>query len=123
MKYLKHYKIFEESEPDDKMEFLRYFDILSIKDGDDIVDPTARLISICVDNGDRTEDDNIEIYSVKRKADGEIFTVGDNLGLSFPGNGVKPFENILKIWPSFNQIRYDSNGGGCPLNHFFIVKM
>lgn len=53
------------------------------------------------------------IYSVKRLPDGEIFTVGDKIGI-----GTSPAGNITKIWVSFDQMRLDVGNLGLVLRDF-----
>ncbi len=60
--------------------------------------------------------DIIEIYSVKRLSDSEIFTIGDDILMDTREAGV-----LDKIWPSFYQMRGDIGRMGIVLNHDFIT--
>lgn len=53
------------------------------------------------------------IYSVKRLPDGEIFTLGDKVGI-----GTLPAGNITRLWVSFDQMRLDVGSLGLVLRDF-----
>jgi hypothetical protein len=60
-----------------------------------------------------------DVLSVKRTSDGEVFSVGDLIGLK-PDN--KEVGRIDRIWPSFEQMRIDIGNLGLVLNDD-IVKL
>jgi hypothetical protein len=64
-------------------------------------------------------EDDWEILSVKRTSDGEVFSVGDLIGLK-PGN--REVGKIDRIWQSFEQMRIDIGNLGLVLNDD-IVKL
>lgn len=120
MKYLKR---FTES-IDEKMEWSKYFKILSIKYDDwKILKPGHiefdECVQDCIDN--IYTKDPIEINSVQRISDGEIFTLGDMIASVLPTNAkdkhISKYGKITKIWPSFDQMRADIDRLGLVLNH------
>ena len=126
MKHLKLFEAFDEW-TEDRMAWTKYFDILSIKysvGGDDfrLIEPGHPEFDDCVQDCVESEwrKDEIEIYSVRRKEDGEIFTLGQpvfNVSLD-----IKNFGIADKFWPSFSQMRVDIGNGGFPLNHKFFMS-
>jgi hypothetical protein len=123
MKYLKLFESFEDTE--DKMAWQEFFEILSFRyyvGGDQfrLIEPGHPEFNDCIQDCVESEwrKDEIEINSVRRKEDGEIFTLGKpvfNVSLD-----IKLFGNIDKLWPSFYQMRADIGNGGFPLNHNFF---
>lgn len=119
----------------EKMEWTKFFKILSFKyiffeDDYRIITDKDPEFNDCIYDCVLSvyNKDVVEIHSVKRLSDGEIFTVGDQLLLD---NGAGPGqhgpslprlkdEKVGKIWPSFDQMRADINGLGLLLNHDFI---
>jgi hypothetical protein len=109
------------------MSWSKYFEILSIKYsvGDDdfrLIEPGHPEFDDCVQDCVESEfrKDEIEIYSVRRKEDGEVFTVGQPVyNVSF---NIKNFGVVDKLWPSFDQMRADIGRGGFPLNHLFFMS-
>lgn len=108
----------------EKMEWTKFFKILSFKysffkDDYRIVtekDPEFNdCIYDCVLYAEKK--DVIEIYSVKRLSDGEIFTIGDQLLIDGEDYAI-----IDKIWPSFDRMRADSGRLGIVLHDFITVK-
>jgi hypothetical protein len=107
----------------EKMEWTKFFKILSFKysffENDYRIitekDPEFNdCIYDCILS--KYEKDIVEIYSIKRLSDGEIFTVGDQLLL-----GGEDYAKIDKIWPSFEQMRADSGRLGLVLNNKFLT--
>lgn len=129
MRYLKLFEAFDESDEgvDDPMSWTKYFEILSIKysvGGDDfrLIEPGHPEFDDCVQDCVESEfrKDEIEIYSVRRKEDGEVFTIGQPVyNVSFD---IKNFGVVDKLWPSFFQMRADIGRGGFPLNHLFFMS-
>lgn len=125
MKHIKLFESYNDELDDDKMAWTKHFDILSIKysvGGDDfrLITPDHPEFNDCIQDCVESEwrKDEIEIYSVRRKQDGEIFTLGQpvyNVSLD-----IKNFGIADKFWPSFSQIRVDIGNGGFPLNHLFF---
>ena len=81
-------------------------------------------VNDCVNNTHK--EDIVEINSVKRIKDGEIFTLGDMLYMNYvsPSGqvfGGKEMGILTKIWPSFEQMRGDIGRMGIVLNHLEIV--
>jgi len=125
---MKHIKLFNESFFDnEKMEWQKNWEIVSFrykffKDDYKIITKSDPEFKDCLEDCLESEwrEDIVEIYSVKRKSDGEIFTIGDELFDGYKRYG----ENleISKIWTSFEQMRADlGNGGGIVLHDFFTV--
>lgn len=114
MKYLRR---FNES-VDEKMEWTKHFKILSIKYDDwKILKPGHiefdECVKDCVEN--TYTKDPIEINSVQRISDGEIFTLGDMvssiLSTNTKDNHISKYGRITKIWPSYKQMRAIILGG------------
>jgi hypothetical protein len=129
MRHIKLFEAFDEFDEgiDDKMAWTKYFDILSIKysvGGDDyrLITPDHPEFDDCVQDCVENEfhKDPIEIYSVRRKEDGEIFTLGQPI--YNVSHNIKSFGIAYKFWPSFFQMRVDIGNGGFPLNHKFFMS-
>ncbi len=126
MKYLKR---FNENKGDDYL-WEKEFKILSIKYGDlKILSPDHSEFNDCVQDciEHLYHEDVIEINSVQRLVDGEIFTLGDMLYMNYiTDNGELVGGNnvgiITKIWPSFDQMRADCGRMGVVLNHTYLVS-
>ncbi len=76
------------------------------------------------------KEDIVEIHSVKRKSDNEVFTIGDRIYLEgYSSNqtkihlqDIRPLNGtITKIWTSFDQIRVDIGRLGTILHEFIKV--
>ena len=65
------------------------------------------------------DNDSGKILSVKRTSDGEIFSVGDNVGLK-PGD--RPLGKIDKFWKSFEQMRVDIGRLGYVMNDLLMKE-
>lgn len=129
MKWIKLFEAFDEFDEgiDDKMAWTKYFDILSIKysvGGDDfrLITPEHPEFDDCVQDCVENEfhKDPIEIYSVRRKEDGEVFTLGQPI--YNVSHNIKSFGIADKFWPSFFQMRVDIGSSGFPLNHKFFMS-
>lgn len=129
MRYLKLFEAFDEFDEgiDDKMAWTKYFEVLSIKysvGGDDfrLIEPGHPEFNDCIKDCVESEwkEDEIEIYSVRRKEDGEIFTLGQPV--YNVAHNIKSFGIADKFWPSFFQMRVDIGNGGFPLNHLFFMS-
>jgi len=106
---MKHIKIYEEVEP------LREGPTKSnVKKFDDHMEKGAPPPPIS-----KYSEEDWDVLSVKRLSDGEIFSVGDLIGLN-PDN--KEVGKIDRIWPSFEQMRIDVGNLGLVLNDD-IVKL
>lgn len=122
---MKNIKLFEDFNDMDKYSWKDYFDILLIKYSVGkgqyrLIGPDHPEFEDCVEDCIESESnkDDIEIYSVKRKNDNEIFTLG---GILYSSTFDSTFGiEITKLWPSFDQIRADFGNGGVPLNHTFF---
>lgn len=113
----------------EKMEWTKFFKILSFKysffeDDYRIITEKDPEFNDCIYDCiiSKYKKDIVEIYSVKRLSDGEIFTVGDQLLLDprllatvAPG---EDYVKIDKIWPSFDQMRV-----GLVLNKKLLTSM
>lgn len=105
----------------EKMEWTKFFKILSFFENDyRIITEKDPEFNDCVYDCiiSKYKKDIVEIYSVKRLSDGEIFTVGDQLLLDG-----EDYVKIDKIWPSFDQMRADSGRLGLVLNKKFFTSM
>lgn len=107
----------------EKMKWSKFFKIISFKysffENDykiiDDKDPEFNYyIYDCIMS--KYNKDKVEINSVKRLLDNEVFTVGDQLLID--GDD---YVKIDKIWPSFDQMRADSGRLGIILNRDFIT--
>lgn len=64
------------------------------------------------------DNDSGKILSVKRNSDGEIFSIGDEIGLR-PDN--KSVGKIDRLWKSFDQMRIDVGNLGLVLNDELVI--
>ncbi len=114
---MKHLKKFNESSlRDEKMEWNEFFEILSFLYIDKVINPDHPEFEDCLEDCIETKwkKDVIQINSVRRYSDGEIFTLGDTIVLD-GDDGIHKMK-IDKIWPSFDQMRADSGRSGIVLN-------
>jgi hypothetical protein len=125
MKYIRRFNenIYE------KFLWTKEFEIMSIKYDDwKVLTPGHPEFEDCVKDCVKSiyNEDIIEIKSVKRLEDGEVFTVGDMLYMNYITDegeniGGKEMGVLTKIWPSFEQMRGDIGRMGIVLNHLEIV--
>lgn len=105
-------------------EWRKYFQILSVKyDNWKILTPDHIEFNDCIEDciENAYQEDIIEIQSVKRISDGEIFSLGDTI-IDSTGTSDPSFGKITKIWPSFNQMRADIGRIGIVLNNYYFKK-
>lgn len=117
---MKHIRKFNESSSrDEKMEWSEFFEILSFLYIDKIIKPGHPEFEDCLKDCLESlwREDSIQINSVRRFSDGEIFTLGDTITLDH-GFGLDDNHKqvISKIWPSFDQMRADCGRSGIVLN-------
>ena len=63
-----------------------------------------------------------KILSVKRKSDGMIFSLGDEVGHDVPGTKYMKMGKIDRFWKSFDQMRIDIGKLGIVLNDY-VTKL
>ncbi len=104
---MKKFKLFEKKEKKE-WEIVSFIEKTIEKN---IVEPTEKYpVEVFL-----AMEDDYDIYSVRRLPDGEIFTLGDLIGIE---GTKKPAGKIDRFWVSFDQMRIDIGSLGLVLRDF-----
>jgi len=113
---MKHIKKINEFNSDSDLERYQVWELVSFRD-----QKTKEIVTLIpeneIPNDHNRENFKYEIYSVKRTTDGEIFTIGETIGVKYSN---KPIGEIDWMFVSFEQLRIDTGNMGIPFTDDLI---